>query len=27
MEAGDFLTAEVWRIKEMLSWVRVAETR
>jgi transposase len=26
LEAGDFLTAEAWRIKEKLRWVRVAET-
>jgi hypothetical protein len=27
LEAGDLLTAEVWRIKEKLRWVRAAETR
>ena len=27
LEAGDFLTAEAWRIKEKLRWVRAAETR
>ena len=27
LEASDFLTAEVWRIKEKLRWVRAAETR
>lgn len=27
LEAGGFLTAQAWRIKEMLRWVRAAETR
>ncbi len=27
LEAGDFLTAQAWRIKEKLRWVRAAETR
>jgi transposase len=27
LEAGDFLTAEAWRIKEKLRWVRAADTR
>jgi len=27
LEAGDFLTAQAWRIKEKLRWVRDAETR
>ena len=26
LEAGDFLTAQAWRIKERLRWVRAAET-
>lgn len=26
LEAGDFLTAQAWRIKEKLRWVRAAET-
>lgn len=26
LEAGDFLTAKAWRIKEKLRWVRQAET-
>ncbi len=26
LEGGDFLTAEAWRIKEKLRWVRLAET-
>ena len=27
LEAGDFFTAEAWRIKEKLRWVRAAEMR
>jgi len=27
LEAGDFLTAQAWRIKEKLRWVRAAESR
>ena len=26
LEAGEFLTAQAWRIKEKLRWVRAAET-
>ena len=27
LEAGDFLTAQAWRLKEKLRWVRAAETK